>query len=153
MLTPHFTWAEVIRSPTARRLRIDNNLKTQQLVDNARFTAGQMEAVRNLLGEPIRVNSWYRSPELNAAVGGSKTSAHMKALAVDGEPVQMPLTTAFEIVAASTIPFDQLIHERTRDGADWIHFGFTRGQPRRQILRASGAQLGGPMNFERVLVG
>lgn len=152
LLTRHFTWAEVTRSPTALRLGIDNTVPPA-LIPNVLHTAEQMEEVRILLGRPITVNSWYRCPALNAAVGGSKTSAHMQALACDWEPVKMPLLHAFEMVADSAIPFDQLIHEGTRDGADWIHLGFRLGVPRLEVLRATGAVLGGKMALTRVAVG
>ena len=149
----HFSWAEVTRSPTARRLKISNGIPPD-LVPNAVYTAAQMEAVRSeLTGAPIRINSWYRSPALNAAVGGSKTSAHMKALACDFEPQGWALMDAFHQLSLSSIPFDQLIHEGTRDGADWIHIGFTVGTPRREVLRARGDVLGGVMNFTRISTG
>jgi hypothetical protein len=148
----HFTWAEVTRSPTATRLHINNGIPPE-LIPNAVYTAEQMEVVRSVLGVPIHVNSWYRSPALNAAVGGAKTSAHMKALAVDFEPRGTPLMEAFHRLSLSSIPFDQLIHEGTRDGADWIHIGFTVGTPRREVLRARGDVLGGLMHFTRVSTG
>lgn len=152
-VSANFSWAEVIGSPTARARHIDNALP-QELIPNAHRVATGMEEVRLLLGGPIHVNSWYRCPELNAAIGGSKTSAHMKALAVDFRPTTIALLGAFELIAATeSIVFDQLIHERTADGADWIHFGLSTGVQRRQVLRASGQHLGGTMQFERVAAG
>jgi hypothetical protein len=151
-LTKPFSWAEAARSPTAVRRKIDNTLPIE-LFANVEYTAHQMERVRLLLGRPIRVNSWYRCPALNAAVGGSKTSAHMRGMAVDFEPVGMPLMQAFETLAVWDGPFDQLIHEGTRDGADWIHIGFTNGTPRQEVLRARGDVLGGAMTFTRVAAG
>ena len=110
-----------------------------------------MESVRHLLGDdPIRVTSWYRCKELNTAIGGSKTSAHMRGLAVDFKPsYKWTLYAAFDKLAQSDIPFDQLIEESTRDGARWIHIGFSEGTPRREVLRAEGARLGGPMSYRR----
>lgn len=149
----HFSWAEVTRSPTARRLHISNGI-LPELIPNAVYTAEHMEAVRTALGNQIiDVNSWYRCPALNAAVGGSKTSAHMRALAVDFEPRVTKLMEAFHILSLSAIPFDQLIHEGTKDGADWIHIGFSTGTPRREVLRAQGDVLGGAMRFTRVSTG
>jgi hypothetical protein len=74
----------------------------------------------------------------------------MTGLAVDFKPTQMTLTTAFEMIAQSGFAFDQLIHERTRDGANWIHVGLSLLTPRRQVLRASGSHLGGPMTYRRL---
>lgn len=152
-LTAHFTWAEVVRSPTARARGIDNTVP-EELWANIRRTAAMMEAIRSLLGgSPLKINSWYRCPILNTAVGGSPTSAHPKGLAVDWEPTTMLLGDAFDAVAASPIVFDQLIHEGTKDGADWIHTGLSVGPPRRQILTAAGDALGGPMRFTRLAAG
>lgn len=149
-LTTNFTPAEVTHSTTAQAQGIDNSLPIE-LESNVRFTAERMEDVRFLLSRPLRINSWYRCEALNTAIGGSKTSQHKLGLAVDFEPIHMSLSDAFDLIAASTISFDQLIIERTKDGADWIHIGFVRtGNPRRDILKAAGNKLGGPMNFERV---
>jgi hypothetical protein len=152
-LTEHFSWAEVIRSPTARRMGITNLIPNQVVERNVERMAGVMEEIRALVGRPIKVNSWYRSLLLNTAIGGSRTSAHMRGLAVDWEPVGMSLDQAFSIVMNSNIQFDQLIKEGTRDGADWIHLGLSEGPPRNQVLLATGEFLGGKMNFQRVARG
>jgi zinc D-Ala-D-Ala carboxypeptidase len=152
ILSAHFTWQEVTRSPTATRLGINNSLPPE-LVPNVERTVSLMERIRLLIGGPIKVNSWYRCLALNTAVGGSKTSAHPKGLAVDWEPTLITLAAAFHLVAESGLIFDQLIHEGTRDGADWIHVGLSEGQPRRQVMLATGAVLGGAMSFTRVAAG
>lgn len=150
IITPNFTWEEAQRSDTAARRGIDNTIP-EHLEANVRKTAAYMEWVRTVLGnEPIRVTSWYRSRETNRAIGGSKTSAHMRGLAVDFKPpVGWTLFDAFETLAKTDIPFDQLIEERTRDGARWIHIGFSEGRPRREVLRARGDVLGGIMAYRR----
>lgn len=149
-LTEHFTWSEVTRSPTATARGIDNQLP-DSLVHNVERMAAFMEQVRLVVRGPIRVTSWYRSAPLNTAIGGQRTSAHLAALAVDWVPYDTALEAAFERVAASTLDFDQLIHEATRDGARWIHVGLTQSQvSRRDVLRASGMALGGPMSYRRV---
>jgi hypothetical protein len=150
MVSEHFSWDEVERSPTATEKGIDNHVP-QNLQANVVKTAQQMEKVREALGgRPLRVTSWYRCKALNNAIGGSKTSAHMRGLAVDFKPpLGWMLYAAFERLAGSDIPFDQLIEERTQQGAFWIHIGFSEGPPRREVLRAEGARLGGPMTYRR----
>jgi len=151
-LTEHFTWAEVERSPTAARLGL-NNAVPMALWHNVVRTADSMEEVRERLGDrPIMVNSWYRCPALNVAIGGSRTSYHMKGLAVDFEVKGLRNAVAFHRLAMSDLSFDQLIHERTRSGADWIHIGFAEPgkPPRRMVLRAEGNTLGGKMTFTRL---
>lgn len=152
-LSLHFTWEEAARSQTATKRGIDNSLPSGLRV-NVQRVADEMERVRKLLGDmPLKINSWYRCPELNKAIGGSPKSAHMKGLAVDFEPLHMTNAEAFKLIAHSDVDFDQLIHERTRSGADWIHLGLSEGPSRRQTLAAAGDTLGGPMTFTRVELG
>jgi hypothetical protein len=153
VLSAHFTWADAARSATANAKGIDNTIPPACLA-NVQEVADTMELVRALLGgHPLKVNSWYRCPALNTAIGGSPQSAHMRGLAVDFEPTTMTNDKAFELIAKSDIEFDQLIHERTKSGADWIHLGLSETQGRRQVLAAAGDTLGGPMTFRRVALG
>ncbi len=146
VLAPHFTFEEVIRSATAARLGIDNAVP-DELLGNIYRTAQFLEDVRALVDSPIRVTSWFRCLELNTAIGGSRTSRHMVGLAADCQTVSTELEVAFDLIVASALPFDQLIIERTRDGARWLHIGLSENKPRRQVLRADGSTLGGPMSF------
>lgn len=129
-LSEHFTLQELTSSDVALRKGIDNT-PPEDVVSNLTELALALEQVRELLGCPMHINSGYRSPKLNAAVGGSSTSAHMTGQAADfvapdfGTPQQIA-----HHIAASAIPFDQLIFEGT-----WVHFGI-RGDMRRQVLTA-----------------
>jgi len=113
------------------RKGLDNTPPTDA-VANLTELAGYLEAVRVLLGVPIHINSAYRSPKVNAAVGGSTTSAHMTGQAADfvapsfGTPQEIA-----KAIEASDIQFDQVIAEGT-----WVHFGI-RGDMRRQVLTAN----------------
>jgi len=134
-LTPHFTLEEFTDSQTAARNGIPNvpSVNSQEY-KNLQRTAETMELVRTKLGDkPILISSGYRSPQVNAAVGGSKNSAHMSGLAVDfscpgfGTPKQIckklePIMKEFGI--------DQLIHEYDT----WVHLGLTNGAPRHMAL-------------------
>lgn len=132
-VTPHFTWAEVYRSSRAVTMKIDNtppDALTAQIVR----TALGLERVRALMGmHPIQVSSWYRSPELNKAVGGAPDSQHTTGEAVDftcpgfGRPKQIAWVLAG---MAREIGFDQLILEPT-----WVHISFAEN-PRRIMLTA-----------------
>ena len=132
-ITAHFTWREVLFSETAARLGIDNT-PPPEIVPNIQRMAQFMERLRLALNaRPIFISSWYRSPEVNHAIGGSKTSAHMKGLACDFLCPMMgtPLATATYISLATTVDFDQLVHEFGR----WVHVGLGDGN-RRQLLTA-----------------
>lgn len=140
-LSAHFTLAEMTTSNTAARLGIPN-VAPPEIVDTLILTADRMEKVRSLLGDkPIRVLSGYRSPKVNKAVGGSKTSAHMTGHAVDficpefGTPAQVAAHLARHLTG-----FDQIIEEF----GQWIHVGF--GPTKRgQLLTAR--KLGGRTRY------
>ena len=126
-LTDHFHLEELIASQTAVRSKIDNT-PPEYIIDRLRETAVQMELVRMMLGnEPITVSSGYRSPDLNTAIGGSKTSAHCDGYAVDfiAPRAGTPLQICRKLIAKG-LKFDQLIEEGT-----WVHVSFDprmRGQ-------------------------
>lgn len=130
-LSEHFTLEEMTASDVAIRKGIDNT-PDAAIVANLTELAGCLEQVRALLGVPMHINSAYRSPKVNAAVGGSTTSAHMTGEAADfvapgfGTPQDIA-----KAIVASDIQFDQLIYEGT-----WVHFGI-RGDMRRQVLTAN----------------
>ncbi len=152
-LAPHFTMIEVVRSQTAAKQGIDNQLPSA-LRYNIGRTAQFMECVRALLGDdPIKVTSWYRCQMLNSAVGGTKTSMHPKGLAVDFKHSVLFLEEVYSRIAASTLPYDQLIIEGTRSNAEWIHLGLSEGEPRRDTMTADRDRIGGPMAYIRTAEG
>jgi len=125
-LTAHFALEEL--SCTQHR-EIDNR-PPPDVAAALRATAERMEDVRRLLGDRvISVSSGYRSPALNRAVGGARTSAHLTGHAVDfncygfGSP-----RTVCGAIARSDLGFDQMIEEGT-----WVHLSFAPAM-RRQIL-------------------
>lgn len=129
-LSLHFSLDELTRSDTAARLGIENT-PTPAQVEALTWLASQIERVRRLTG-PLRVNSGYRSPGLNAVVGSKPTSQHVKCEAADLS--SMAGLTALEmcrLVEASGIPFDQVIWEF----GSWMHISFVRGRrPRADVL-------------------
>lgn len=128
-MTPHFSLEEVEHSNTADRIGIPNTLP-DHLKSNALLAAQGMEEVRRLLGKPIPISSWYRSPRLNSYIGGAKGSQHLLAQAIDficpayGSPYKVA-----DALRKSNIQFDQLIYEYT-----WIHISFVASNPRQQVL-------------------
>ena len=119
-LSPHFTLEEFTASGTAAQLGLSNQ-PTPDMLARLKQLAAEMEKVRALLGKPISVNSAYRSPAVNKAVGGVPTSAHQQAYAVDFTCAGFG--TPYEVckkIAASNIKFDQLIHEQQA----WVHISF-----------------------------
>lgn len=130
-LTPHFTLAEMVVSQTAARRGIDNT-PPPEVIEALRRTALGLEAVRIRLAAPIIISSGYRSPELNAAVGGSPRSQHMSGEAVDFTcPGFGPPRQVVDALADSGIEFDQLIVEFDA----WVHVSFVRQGARRHVLQ------------------
>ena len=130
-LSEHFTLEELTFSSTAQRKQIDNEPPAEVLENMKRLAAG-LEEVRAALGnKPMRINSGYRSPKLNRAVGGARLSAHMAGYAADfvcpefGSPLKI-----VKALAATGIQFDKLIQEGT-----WVHISFAP-EARRQLLTA-----------------
>jgi hypothetical protein len=134
-LTAHFTLAELTASDYATRTGIDNQPIDPAVLANLHLLADGLERVRAVLGQPIHISSGYRCEKLNAAVSGSRTSAHLKGLAADIHvPGITPRGVCLRLSAvADAIGFDQLIFE-----GSWTHIGFPEAdaEPRRQILTA-----------------
>jgi zinc D-Ala-D-Ala carboxypeptidase len=132
-LSEHFTLEEFVVSQTAARKGIDNT-PSADIVRNLRRLAAILEDVRSLLGGVfIMISSGYRSPALNAAVGGSKKSAHMIGLAVDfTAPSFGTVIQVARKISGSDISYDQLIHEY----GSWVHIGLANKgvEPRKQNL-------------------
>lgn len=131
-MAKYFDLKELIRSETALARGIDNT-PAPDAAARLRLLAGRLlDPARELWGAPLTVNSGYRCPALNAAVGGAATSQHLLGEAAD-------ITTGapdgnrrlFEMISGSDLEFDQLIDER---GYSWLHLSYREGINRRQIL-------------------
>src|SRR4030095_3257744 len=112
-ISKYFTLDEVIHSDTALRLGIDNSIP-QGLLPTIIDTANRMDIVREYLGKPCPVSSWYRCLELNRILRSKDTSDHPKGRAVDFTSPEFgtPLEVCKAIVHSS-IKFKQLILEHT----------------------------------------
>lgn len=131
-LTPHFSLHELTHSDVAVRRGLDNAPNPGEVANLRSLCETVLEPTRWLLGVPLRVNSGFRAPAVNAAVGGKQNSAHLHGRACDFVPVGMPLGEAFLMIRQSSIPYDQVILEFNA----WIHLAIApRGaDPRRQAL-------------------
>ena len=131
-LSNNFDLAEFVKSDTATRLGIDNTPTFQEVENIARLVVNVLQPLRNAYGKPITVNSGYRCPALNKAVGGSTTSSHMKGEAADitaGSKEENK--ELFELVKKLNLSFDQLIDEKD---FSWVHVSYRKGNNRNQIL-------------------
>lgn len=143
----YFTISELTRSDTVSIKQIDNTPNkeitehlielVEKLLDPLRNDWAEYCDVNQLGSPAISVNSGYRCNELNKAVGGSLTSAHLTGYAADIVPSNgnMKVFQSWIAEAIEEFDFDQLIYERPRNGiASWIHLGLKNkdGMQRRQ---------------------
>ncbi|PKN60666.1 MAG: ATP-binding protein [Deltaproteobacteria bacterium HGW-Deltaproteobacteria-11] len=133
LITEHFTIEELTRSAAALRLCLDNTLPAQYL-RNAERVALALEKIRAHFGKPVRVTSCYRSKIVNAAVGGSLTSAHCMAMAADFEVIGVSNLDVCRAVPGIIPDYDQVIYEFGPGG--WVHLGLVHRDPRGQQLTA-----------------
>lgn len=128
-ISEHFTWSEMERSDTARRLGIDNTVPEGPARQAIVFLVTRvLQPLRKAWGRPLTVNSGYRSPGLNAAVGGVPGSQHVRGEAADIAAPD-PLLLA-QTAVRSRIPFDQMILYST-----FVHISHRPHGPQRgQIL-------------------
>lgn len=136
-VSTNFTLEEVTESQTASRLGIDNEVPPE-LLENVKRAAYGMEEVRAELGNNmILVSSWYRCPALNAEIKGSKTSRHMKGLAVDFTCPHFG--TPREIVhrlVGSNVKYRQVILEFGK----WVHIDFDGEERQALIIDSTGTR-------------
>ena len=122
-LTEHFRLQEFTRSQTASRLGIDNSVTDPKIITNLRRLCEKvLEPLRNQAKTPIVINSGYRCPRLNAAVGGSPTSNHLRGCAADLRVPSEKVARLWLDWLKNNTDHDELILERTsRTSLPWIH--------------------------------
>ena len=131
-LSENFTLEEMIASETAARHNIDQTPSNDVLM-NLRRLALFLEDVRKLLDKPIHINSAYRSPLANEAVGGKKTSQHCRGTAADIKVKGMTPDQVVRAIVKSGLQYDQVI----REFDSWTHVSIPNGKdiaPRKQAL-------------------
>jgi zinc D-Ala-D-Ala carboxypeptidase len=134
-ISAHISFHEATFSQTAAQLKIDNSPDEHTII-NMKIVADKcFEPLRAWYGKPLRVNSFYRSPALNKAVGGSATSQHCKGEAIDISAGSRTENKKLLEWAKANLIFDQLINEFPNDeGPAWVHISFKIGHNRNQYL-------------------
>lgn len=144
----YFTITEMVHSGTAQKLGIDNNppasvrahlTETITLLESIRMEWGKFCEQYELGTPALIVSSGYRSPALNKAVGGVKTSAHTLGYAADLQPVNGRQADferfMAEVFSKKGYMYDQIIIEKSST-ARWVHVGYKKadGSQRRQCF-------------------
>ena len=155
MLSKHVPLKRAIHSDTAILRGINNMPHNAQVFENMKYLSEQViEPVMEHFHLDHRhistmINSFYRSPELNTAVGGSATSQHCKGQAVDldFDDIKGISNRDLYIFIAKNLNFDQMIWEfGDHEDPDWVHVSLKkRANNRRQLLRAQ--KINGRTNY------
>ena len=139
MISEHISYKESVYSITATRRGINNIPDDEQLTNMELVAEEVFEPLREWVGGPIKINSFFRCPELNKAIGGSKTSQHCKGQAID-------IDDTYKVVAnndmynyiKNNLDFDQLIWEfGDNKNPNWLHVSYvSKDSNRNRCLRA-----------------
>ena len=151
-LSPHFTLGEMTKSNSHPEVY---NIPSHEAIANLKRLCGWLEVLREryneryvldqttpgpsyLGGEPIRINSGYRSPQLNRKIGGAATSNHLTGCAADIKVAGMEQALRYAVILMdyadeSKQEFDELLIEKNRYGAIWVHFAVRPSNNRRKI--------------------
>jgi hypothetical protein len=131
-LSAHVTLAEFENSPTATTHGINNKMSATQIASAKLLCEKVFEPLRLYLNTPIKINSGYRSAQLNKKIGGSTTSQHCKAEALD-----LHIGAKGFHFIKDKLEFDQLIWEFGNDeNPQWVHVSFS-SKNRKQVLKAT----------------
>ena len=133
-LSEHFKLGEFTQSSHSNIY----NVPTHEAIYNMKNLCKWLEVLRERSGGPIRINSGYRSPQLNKKVGGVPTSNHLTGCAADIkvagiEQLIRYATILLDISDESQEDFDELLIERSPKGSYWLHFAVRPSGNRRKV--------------------
>jgi len=133
MISKHISYKESIKSNTATRLGIENKPNEEQLKNMKLLAEKVFEPLREEVGGPIKVNSFFRSPELNKAIGGSTKSQHCHGQAIDiDDTFGYKKNAEMYYFIKSELDFDQMIWEFGTDkNPDWVHVSYVSPEKNR----------------------
>ena len=135
-ISKHVSYKEGVRSRTADRRGLDNTPNESQLKCMKEIAEGLFEPLREWVGGPIKINSFFRGEPVNTAIGGSKYSQHMKGQAIDIDDTFGHKTNAeMYHYIKDNLDFDQLIWEFGDDkNPNWIHVSYVTHRENRKKL-------------------
>ena len=139
MISKHISDREGVYSITATRRGLDNTPDAEQLLNMKLLAEKVFEPLREWVGGPIRINSFFRGPELNTAIGGSNKSQHCKGQAMDIDDGGCNKTNAqmYKFIK-DELEFDQMIWEfGDDDNPNWVHVSYvSENENRNRCLKA-----------------
>ncbi len=137
-LSKNFSLAEMTKSETALRHDMDNTPGEAEIANLKTLCEKVLQPVRDHFAKGVKVNSGYRHPEVNAKVGGSKTSDHCKGQAAD---IEIPGVPNHELAQwiSNNLEFTQVILEFYTQGvpdSGWVHVSYDPANLKKQELTA-----------------
>jgi zinc D-Ala-D-Ala carboxypeptidase len=138
-LTKNFTLAEMTKSETALRHDLENTPNEQEISAMKLLAEKVLQPVRDHFGKGVKVNSGFRHPDVNAKVGGSRNSDHIRGQAADIEIPGIPNVELAEWIK-DNLEYNQLILELYTPGvpdSGWVHVSYIPEDNKKQVLTAT----------------
>jgi hypothetical protein len=137
-LSKNFSLHELTKSETALRKDLDNTPPQSAVTSLQLLVDRVLQPVRDRYNKGVKINSGYRSPEVNASVGGSRTSDHCQGMAAD---IEIPGVANAELAAwiVANLDFTQVILEFYTPGvpdSGWVHVSYDPKNLKKQVLTA-----------------
>ena len=135
-ISKHISYKEGTYSQTALRRGLDNTQNEEQLKCMKEVAENLFEPLREWVGGPIKINSFFRGEPVNTAIGGSTRSQHMKGQAIDIDDTFGHKTNAeMYHYIKDNLDFDQMIWEFGDDkNPNWVHISWVSHRPNRKKL-------------------
>lgn len=138
-LTKNFSLAEMTKSETALRHGLENKPGPDELNNLLQLCANVLQPIRDHFQKGVKVNSGYRSPDVNAKVGGSRTSDHCRGMAAD---IEIPGVANADLAnwIKDNLSYTQLILEFYTPGvpdSGWVHVSYDPSNLKKQDLTAT----------------
>ena len=142
-LSKNFTLEELIYSGTAKARGLSNIPGEREIENLSHLAVNILQKIRDKYGKPIKINSGYRSPKVNAAVGGAKTSQHLDGAAADIKSMDGDNAKLFrliqDMIKKGELTCGQLIWELgNKKQPKWIHISLPDTKHKNQVLYLYG---------------
>jgi hypothetical protein len=138
-LTRNFSLHELTKSETAARRGLDNTPGATEISNLTTLAGTVLQPIRDHFARGVHVNSGFRHPDVNTAVGGSRTSDHCRGMAAD---IEIPGVANAELAEwiKNNLEFTQLILEFYTPGipdSGWVHVSYDPKNLKKQVMTAT----------------
>lgn len=138
-LTKNFSLHELTKSETAVRNDMENNPGPTEIGNLTTLAGKVLQPIRDHFAKGVHINSGFRHPDVNAKVGGSRTSDHCKGMAAD---LEIPGIANADLAAwvRDNLEFTQLILEFYTPGipdSGWVHVSYDPNNLKKQVMTAT----------------